>query len=137
MKTERLYLPPFEDLVAKLHMPESEALRVGGTVQRVEVHECPDGATLVIFQDRRGIPFAVPNNWRRRIIRLPSCERLIEQGWPKPVAEKFGNNTATVNYHPGCKCCLPKHYRVRDDESGEKYPVRVADCVTVGFGDDL
>jgi len=40
----------------------------------------------------------------------------------------------SVNYHPGSLCCLPEHYRFRDEERN-KWRVKIRDCFLIGYGD--
>jgi hypothetical protein len=82
-----------------------------------------------------GKAWRIPHDWRRRRIKLPGGEGLLRNHFPRYLAREFGGRIVTVNYHPGSLCCLPDGYRVRD-EAGEKRPVRAADCVVVGFGDE-
>jgi hypothetical protein len=76
----------------------------------------------------------IPHIWRRRRIRLPQAEILTAQDVPLEVSAKFGGQIVTVNYHPGTFCCLPTQYRFRDGRDGP-WPVRIEDCVIVGYGD--
>ena len=62
------------------------------------------------------------------------AEVLAAQDVPPEIAAKFSEQVVTVNYHPGSMCCLPRQYRFRDGEGG-RWPVRVEDCVLVGYGD--
>jgi hypothetical protein len=82
-----------------------------------------------------GKVWRIPHDWRRRRIKLPACDGLLENNLPQDIAEEFGGRIVAVNYHPGSLCCLSDGYRVRDGRGG-KWPVRAADCVVVGFGDE-
>jgi hypothetical protein len=86
------------------------------------------------WRSSSGKVWRIPHDWRRRRIKLPACEGLLENNLPQDVAEEFGGRIVAVNYHPGSLCCLSDGYRVRDGRGG-KWSVRAADCVVVGFGD--
>jgi hypothetical protein len=101
----------------------------------VEVSVAPNEIPKVFWRGPSGKAWRVPHDWRRRRIRLPDCEGLLRNGLPLDVAEEFGRRIVAVNYHPGSLCCLSDGYRVRDGKGG-KWPVRAADCVVVGFGDE-
>ena len=66
---------------------------------------------------------------------LPDCGGLLRNGLPLDIAEELGGRIVAVNHHPGSLCCLSGGYRVSDGRGGER-PVRAADCVVVGFGDE-
>jgi len=101
----------------------------------VEVSVAPGEIPKVLWKGPSGKAWRIPHDWRRRRIRLPDCEGLLRNGLPPDIAEDFGGRIVTVNYHPGSLCCLSGAYRVRDGQGG-KWPVRAADCVVVGFGDE-
>ena len=101
----------------------------------VEVRVSPSELPKVFWKDPSGNIWRVPHDWRRRRIRLPESEGLLRNGLPPDIAEEFAGRIVAVNYHPGSLCCLRDAYRVRDGRGG-KWPVRAADCVVVGFGDE-
>ena len=67
-------------------------------------------------------------------VKLPKADVLVSQGMPDDVAKEYAGKIVSVNYHPGSLCCLPRHYRFRD-AAGNRWPVRIRDCVLVGLGD--
>jgi hypothetical protein len=101
----------------------------------IEVSVAPGEIPKVFWKGPPGKAWRIPHDWRRRRIRLPDREGLLRNGLPLDVAEEFGGRIVAVNYHPGSLCCLSDGYRVRDGRGG-KWPVRAADCVVVGFGDE-
>jgi hypothetical protein len=101
----------------------------------VEVRVAPGEIPKVLWRGPSGKAWRIPHDWRRRCIRLPDCEGLLRNGLPRDVAEEFGGRIVDVNYHPGSLCCLSDGCRLRDGRGG-KWPVRAADCVVVGFGDE-
>jgi hypothetical protein len=101
----------------------------------IEVSVAPGEVPKVFWKGPSGKAWRIPHDWRRRRIRLPDCEGLLENHLPQDIAEEFGGRIVAVNYHPGSLCCLSDGYRVRDGRGG-KWPVRAADCVVVGFGDE-
>jgi hypothetical protein len=101
----------------------------------VEVSIAPGDIPKVLWKGPSGKAWRIPHDWRRRRIRLPDCEGLVRNGLPLDIAEEFGGRIVAVNYHPGSLCCPSGGYRVRDGRGG-KWPVRAADCVVVGFGDE-
>jgi hypothetical protein len=118
---------------ANLHeMSSTEALR---DAAEIEMSVAPGEVPKVYWKGPSGKVWRIPHDWRRRRIRLPDCEGLLRNNLPKDIAEEFGGRIVAVNYHPGSLCCLREAYRVRDGRGG-KWPVRAADCVVVGFGDE-
>jgi hypothetical protein len=101
----------------------------------VEVSVAPGEIPKVLWKGPSGKAWRIPHDWRRRRIRLPDCEGLLRNDLPLDIADDFGGRIVAVNYHPGSLCCLSDGYRVRDGKGG-KWPVRAADCVVVGFGDE-
>jgi hypothetical protein len=101
----------------------------------IEVSVAPGGIPKVLWRGPSGHVWRIPHDWRRRRIRLPRCGGLLRNGLPLDTADEFGGRIVAVNYHPGSLCCLSDGYRVRDGRGG-KWPVRAADCVVVGFGDE-
>jgi len=130
---ERLHLPSFWDLV-EINIPEREASRAAGRTAKVRVCFAPREPVKVIWHDSTGTPWRIPHTWRRRRVRLPDREVLIEQGVPNDIAEEFSNRAVSVNYHPGSLCCLPDQYRFRDS-AGNRYPVHISGCTLLGYGD--
>jgi hypothetical protein len=101
----------------------------------IEVSVAHGEVPKVFWKGPSGKAWRIPHDWRRRRIRLPDCEGLLRNGLPPDVAEEFGGRIVAVNYHPWSLCCLSDGYRLRDGRGG-KWPVRAADCVVVGFGDE-
>ena len=101
----------------------------------VEVSVSSGEVPKVLWRGQSGKLCRIPHDWRRRHIRLPDCAGLLRTGLPLDIAEEFGARIVAVNYHPGSPCCLSGGYRVRDGRGGQ-WPVKAADCVVVGFGDD-
>ena len=107
----------------------------GALANAAAVSVAPGEIPKVFWKGPSGKAWRIPHDWRRRRIRLPTCEGLLENNLPQDIAEEFGGRIVAVNYHPGSLCCLHDGYRVRDGRGG-KWPVRAADCVVVGFGDE-
>ena len=101
----------------------------------IEVSVAPGEIPKAFWNGPSGKAWRIPHDWRRRRIKLPDCEGLLRNGFRHDRAEELGGRIVTVNYHPGSICCLHDRYRVYD-EWGAKWPVRAADCVVVGFGDE-
>jgi hypothetical protein len=101
----------------------------------IEVSVAPGEVPKVLWKGPTGKVWRIPHDWRRRRIRLPNLEGLLESNLSQDVAEEFGGRIVAVNYHPGSLCCLSDGYRLRDGRGG-KWPVRATDCVVVGFGDE-
>jgi hypothetical protein len=101
----------------------------------IRVSVAPGEIPKAIWKGPSGKAWRIPHDWRRRRIKLPGCDELRRNDFPLDIAEEFGGRIVTVNYHPGSLCCLHDGYRVRDGR-GRKWPVRAADCVVVGFGDE-
>jgi hypothetical protein len=102
----------------------------------IEVSVAPGEVPKVFWRGPSGKAWRIPHDWRRRRIRLPGCEGLLKNNLPLDIAEEFGGRIVAVNFHPGSLCCLSDGYRLRDGRGG-KWPVRAADCVVVGFGDEM
>jgi hypothetical protein len=113
-------------------VPEPKGMRGPGDI---EVNVAPGEVPRVFWKGSSGKLWRIPHDWRRRRIRLPDCDGLLRNSLPQDIAEQFGNRIVAVNYHPGSLCCMSDGYRVRDGRGG-KWPVRAADCVVVGFGDE-
>ncbi|MGA3168758.1 MAG: hypothetical protein ABSF14_21870 [Terriglobia bacterium] len=99
------------------------------------VSVAPGEIARAFWKDAFGKVWRIPHDWRRRRIRLPDCKGLLRNNLPQDIAQEFGGRIVAVNYHPGSLCCLRDGYRVRDGRGG-RWPVRAADCVVVGFGDE-
>ena len=132
--TETLNLPTEWDLT-DINIPPIIAGRIGGQVVSVEVRPYAGGLVKVLWRDPDGKVWRIPHAWRRRRIMLPDREKLVSQGIPDDVAAEYPHKIVSVNYHPGSLCCLPEHFRFRDGRGG-KWPVRIADCNVVGFGNE-
>jgi hypothetical protein len=113
-------------------VPAAEGGRGAGDI---EVIVAPGEIPKAFWRGPSGKVWRIPHDWRRRRIRLPDCEGLLRNNLPRDIAQEFGGRIVAVNYHPGSLCCLSDGYRVRDGRGG-RWPVRAADCVVVGFGDD-
>lgn len=103
----------------------------GGVI--VEVHAVPAQPVKVWLRgpsDR----WRIPNDWRRRRIKLPCYDVLASDGIPIEVSKEYAEKVVSVNYHPGSLCCLPDAYRFRDG-SGKRWPVKIRDCLLLGYGD--
>jgi len=130
--SEEINLPTEWDL-SDINVTSLAALRAASCRTHVVVSIALNGSVQVHWCDPEGVTWRLPGNWRRRLVKLPDREILMVQGVPEDVANDFGRQVVAVNYHPGSLCCLPDHYRFRDDRGG-KWPVRIADCGVVGFG---
>jgi hypothetical protein len=131
--SESLVFPTSYDL-AEINMPPRVCRMRGGQLyDDFEIRISPDHPVSVYWSgyDCR---WRIPRSWRRRRIRLPKAAILTAQGVPLDVSAKCGGEIVTVNYHPGTLCCLPTQYRFRDGNGG-KWPVRIDDCVIVGYGE--
>lgn len=130
---EAVNLPTDWDLW-EINMPWDVASQAGGRPTHVQVTLCPGGAVKVFWNDPQGTRWRIPHDWRRRRVRLPAYEVLVEQDVPDDVAERFAGKVVSVNYHPGSLCCYPDRYRFRD-EMENRYPVFIRDCTVMGYGD--
>ena len=129
---ETVHLPSAWDL-QDINIPPGEAERAGGHTTQVLVILKPNDVIRVYWSDSSGTIWRIPQDWRRRRIRLPGPEVLADQGVPQHVAEAYGGAEVSVNYHPGSLCCLRDGYRFRDD-TGQRWPVQMRDCTILGFG---
>jgi len=127
---EALSLPTEWDLW-EINIPWETAHKARMRQVEVEVHVATDHPPKVFWHDPSGSVWRIPNDWRKRRIRLPECGTLILQGIPNSIARAYGGQVVTVNYHTGSLCCLPDRYRFRDDQ-GNRWPVQIADCLVVG-----
>lgn len=132
--TETIHLPSWWDL-RDINIPSAEARKVSGRPKPIEVHVAPHQQVVVFWRDASGKAWRVPHDWRRRRINLPTYEGLLKNDVPPDVAEEFAGKVVSVNYHPGSLCCLPDGYRFRDGHGG-RWPVRAADCILLGYGDE-
>jgi len=107
----------------------------GALANAAAVSVAPGEIPKAFWNGPSGKAWWIPHDWRRRRIKLPGCEGLRRNGFPRYVAEQFGGRIVAVNYHAGSQCCLLDGYRVRDGRD-RKWPVRKADCVVVGFGEE-
>jgi len=130
---EKMNLPTEWDL-QEINIDPVEAAMAAGKVAEVEVHADPQETVRVLWRDGSRRLWRIPHAWRRRRIRLPDCGVLISQGIPAEVAEAYAGKVVSVNYHPGSLCCLADSYRFRDGE-GNRWPVRMRDCLLLGYGD--
>jgi len=129
-----IWCPPTWWDLCDINIPERASLEVrGGTWVGVSI--APGGVARVSWKDGSRGMWRIPHDWRRRRILLPDRDGLLRNGLPQDIADEFGGRIVAVNYHPGSLCCLRDGYRVRDGRGG-KWPVRAADCVVVGFGDE-
>jgi|SRR5579864_7610594 len=134
--TEKIHMPSKWDMwELNLNIPVSEILLTAGRPTTVEVHANPGERVKVFWRDSSGAVWRIPHDWRRRRIKLPSYELLVAQGIPPGVAQEYAGKAVSVNYHPGSLCCLPDAYRFRDSE-GNRWPVRMRDCLLLGYGDE-
>jgi hypothetical protein len=131
--SETLNLPTAWDLW-EINIPWERCQRVEGRPAQVEVSIRPGEQAKVFWRDSTGTVWRIPHDWRRRLIKLPNQKTLASQDMPVDVAEKYAEQIVSVNYHPGSRCCFPDRYRFRD-ASGNRYPVRIADCMVIGYGD--
>ena len=129
-----IWCPPTLWDLCDINIPETALAGVHGKIW-IEVTVAPGEIPKVFWKDPSGKVWRIPHDWRRRRIKLPDCEGLLRNNLPEDIAEEFGSRIVAVNYHPGSLCCLSDGYRVRDGR-GERWPVRAADCVVVGFGDE-
>jgi hypothetical protein len=131
--SELMVFPTSHDL-AEINMPPRVCRMRGGQPDYdFEIRISPNRPVSVHWSgyDCR---WRIPHRWRRRRIQLPQAEILTAQDVPPDVSAKFSGQIVTVNYHPGTFCCLPTQYRFRDGRDGP-WPVRIEDCVLVGYGD--
>jgi len=131
--SETLNLPSEWDLW-EINIPWNECHRAGGRTAKVEVSIHPGEPSTVSWRDSAGNRWRIPNDWRRRLIQLPKRDVLVRQEIPGEIAEDYAEKIVSVNYHPGSFCCLRDRYRFRDSQ-GNRWPVRIVDCVVVGYGD--
>jgi hypothetical protein len=130
---ESWYPPTWWDM-SDINIPDEAALE-SGDIAEIEVSLAPGEVASAFWKDTSGKKWRIPHDWRRRRIKLPDGEGLRRNLFPRYLIKEFGGRIVAVNYHPGSLCCLHDGYRVRD-EGGGKWPVRAADCVVVGFGDE-
>jgi hypothetical protein len=131
---EILHPPTWWDL-CDINISDRAASEGARGIAKIEVSVAPGEIARAFWKDPFGKVWRIPHDWRRRRIRLPDCEGLLRNNLPRDIAQEFGGRIVAVNYHPGSLCCLRDGYRVRDGRGG-RWPVRAADCVVVGFGDE-
>jgi hypothetical protein len=129
--TESFQLPTVWDLI-DINIPAERVSGIPG-VNEVEVRISPPDSIRVFWRDSKGTVWRLPHDWRRRRIQLPAEEVLAAQGIPAEIAAECAHRILSVNYHPGSLCCLREHYRFRDGD-GHKWPVRIEDCLVLGYG---
>ena len=131
--SETIHLPSHWDLL-EINIPSEQAEEFSGKLVKIEVRLSPECPVRVTWQDPTGGLWRIPHFWRRRRVRLPASEVLVAEGVSPAVAAIYGGLVLSVNYHPGSLCCMPQHYRFRD-EKGNGWPVRIVDCFPLGYGD--
>lgn len=129
---EALNLPHAWDLL-EVNIPARVAAGCSSAVTQARVKVTAAGPVEVYWRDPEVSMWRIPASWRRRRIQLPDAAILTAQGVPDSIARAFAYRIVSVNYHPGSLCCLAAHFRFRDDD-GDKWPVSIADCTVVGFG---
>lgn len=129
--TESFQLPTPWDML-DINIPLERGSGIVAVV-KVEVRISPPHSVRVFWRDAKGTVWRLPHDWRRRRIQLPTKEVLAVQGVPAEVAAECAHRILSVNYHPGSLCCLPEQYRFRDG-NGRKWPVRIKDCLVLGYG---
>jgi len=130
---ETIHLPSMWDL-SDINIEMGAASAAAGRPTTIEVHAAPNQQVRVLWRDSSGRASRIPHDWRRRRIRLPAYDLLLENDVPPDVAEEFAGKSVSVNYHPGSFCCLPDGYRFRDGHGG-RWPIRAIDCLLLGYGD--
>ncbi len=131
--SETLHLPSRWDLL-EINIPSQQAEEFSGKPVKIEVRLSPDCPVCVTWEEPTGGRWRIPHTWRRRRVRLPASEVLIAEGVSPAVAAMYTGRVVSVNYHPGSLCCMPEHYRFRD-EKGNRWPVKIEDCFLLGYGD--
>jgi hypothetical protein len=132
---EILHPPTWWDL-CDINISDKAASEGARGIAEIEVSVAPGEITKAFWKDPFGKVWRIPHDWRRRRVKLPDCEGLLRNNLPQDIADEFGGRILAVNYHPGSLCCLRDGYRVRDGRGG-RWPLRAADCVVVGFGDEM
>ena len=130
---ESIRLPTYWDLL-EINIPCQLARTGPWGERRVAVRISPWKSVRVTWSAQPGAQYMIPHTWRRRRVQLPNWERLTEEGVPRDVATQYAGRVVSVNYHPGSLCCLPEHYRFRDEERN-KWRVKIRDCFLIGYGD--
>jgi hypothetical protein len=131
--TESIHLPTYWDLL-EINIPCELASAGPWGPRRVAVRISPCNSVRVTWSAQPGAQYMIPHTWRRRRVQLPNWEKLTEEGVPRDVATQYAGRVVSVNYHPGSLCCLPEHYRFRDEERN-KWRVKIRDCFLIGYGD--
>ena len=130
--TKQIHLPTEWDM-RDVNIDARSAHDFHGKPCLIEVSVTPDSPVQVYWKSSTG-RFRLPSNWRRRRVKLPPSAILMDNGIPEEIAEEFSGKSVSVNYHPGSLCCLPGEYRFRDGH-GSKWPVRITNCLLLGYGD--
>lgn len=130
---ESVHLPSIWDLL-EINIPRELGTAAAGKPTRVLVHIDPDQPVRVTWRAPTGVQYRIPHIWRRRRVRLPGQDDLMEEGVPPDVAASYAGRVVSVNFHLGSLCCMPEHYRFRD-EQGNRWPVRIDGCFLLGYGD--
>ena len=130
---ESIHLPTYWDLL-EINIPCELASAGPWGPRRVAVRISPCNSVRVTWSAQPGAQYMIPHTWRRRRVQLPNWEKLTEEGVPRDVATQYSGRVVSVNYHPGSLCCLPEHYRFRDEERN-KWRVKIRDCFLIGYGD--
>jgi hypothetical protein len=129
------WCPPTWWDLCDINIQEMPAAEGEQAATEIEVSVAPSAIPKAFWKGLSGKSWRIPHDWRRRRIKLPGRDGLLRNDFPEDIAEEFGGRIVAVNYHPGSLCCLPDGYRVRDGRGG-RWPVKAADCVVVGFGDE-
>jgi len=119
----------------EINIPKPDALEASLQMIIVRVNARPNELPRLTWVDPNGAAWRIPHNWRRRRIILPSYDVLVTEGVPGEVATRLAQKTVSVNFHPGSLCCLSDQYRF-PDHTGRKWPVKIEDCVLVGYGEE-
>ena len=101
----------------------------------IEVSVAPGEIPKAFWNGPSGKAWRIPHDWRRRRIKLPDCAGLLRNGFRHGRAGSSAaeSSPSTTIRAPSAACTTDT---VVDDEWGAKWPVRAADCVVVGFGDE-
>jgi hypothetical protein len=131
---ERWCPPTWWDL-QDINIGDVPAAQGGRGAAQIKMSLAPGEVPKVFWRSPSGNVWRIPHDWRTRRVKLPGCDGLLRNSLPQDIAEEFAGRIVAVNYHPGSLCCLSDGYRVHDGRGG-RWPVRAADCVVAGFGDE-